>query len=262
MKMLGGLEMGTGSFGGAGSGALGRSGSGAGTRSIVDRIKAAFGGGAAEFFSWRSSGVGPDAAKADQLVRDTLKGRNVGGFLLKVLTSATVNGCFDDLFKLSAMLRDGQWEPIAAEFGIGNGPGCFADLASRMLERNQGGGETAREVANSTILDVLIAVCGSDDLFLDGTADQILASVHVEVLDSLSGHFLGALLWRDLQRELPPLQAAEIPVVKDAAQRLADHLIERFDRRFHADGVSHRDLLRTVTDNQQWTLDKLREKAA
>lgn len=254
--------MGTGTFGGAGSGALGRSGSGAGTRSIIARIKAAFGAGAAEFFSWRSNGGIPEAVKADQLVLDTFRSRNVGGFWVDVLTSRIVTGCLDDLFTLSEMLRNGRWAPIAAEFGIGDGPGCLSDVATAMLERNRGGGETAHEVANSTVLDALTAVCGSDDLFLDGTADQILANVHVDVLDSLLGHYLGALVWRGLQCELPPLQAPEIPLVKRAAQLKADHLIERFDRRFHAAGVSHRDLLRTVADNRQWTLDRLREKAA
>src|SRR5262249_13476795 len=124
--------MGTGSFGGGSSGALGRSGSGA-RFAMGPGSSDATGSTGAEFFAGRSGGQtrSPSMASARALVRETFAQRGVSDYVVKMISSPAVRGCFEELFRAGVLLtQQRSWETIANQYGVRDRPGCLGDLAT------------------------------------------------------------------------------------------------------------------------------------
>lgn len=269
--------MGTGSFGGAGSGALGRAGSGAGGgRPEKDKRKRKKTGakkGSTEgkrgagsiLLGWRTPDTpAPSFDDARELVRDTLATRNVAGFVFDVLTSAPVRKCYEELFNLSVLLgQQRDWTSVKEQYGVPDQPGCLSALADAVVARHGAEGtEIQRELASTAVLEVLVTAVGQDDdLFMEATADQVFDAIDRDVFRSLSGHYLGAVLGHELEREVPPLLQAERQVVRQAAQERADYLIRSFEGRYRGqEQFTHKRLLAIAADERAWVEDKLRKE--
>jgi hypothetical protein len=261
-----GALMGTGSFGNGGSGALGRSGSGAATRFRSATSTEAKGG---DFFGWRSkSGAAPSPVLAGQLLRETFAQRNVARFVAGIVTSPQVRGCYEDLFRLSVLLvQQRSWDAIQREYGVPGTPGCLAELHDALVQKHAiGGTEPQREIAGAATLDFLLAAIGNnDELFLTGDAKAIFAAIKPAVFKSLSGHFVGSVVNRAAERELPPLQEEESLIMRPAVQQRTDFIIHAFERAWlntQSDGrqVTHRQFLEVAADKGDWLEGKLREE--
>jgi hypothetical protein len=253
--------MGTGRFGSGGSGALGRTGSGSGS---ARKGAAGIAGPGGEFLAWKSTRrATPDPALSPELVRATLAQRNVASYTFDLCTSDAVQGCYDDLVRIAALLTDSpDWDAVARAFNVPGTPGCLAELLNKIESRNATSViEAHREVAGSAVFDVLTAAVGDDeDVFLDGDAETVLRKLDMQVLARLSGHYFGSVLHRSLLRDLPTLDEQEAPVIRDAIQARADYIIDNFKNRFMIDGViHHRDLLRIISENQSWFESQLRQ---
>lgn len=255
--------MGTGRFGNGGSGALGRAGSGSGSlRSRGGQGAAAVAGGA-DFFAWKAKAGGkPNADLAGELVRATFAQRNVASYIHAMLASEAVRGCYEELFILSVLLvQQRSWPALECEYNVPDQPGCLSDLVEAIAAKHSNSRiEAHREVASSAVLDVLTAaVRGDDDIFLDGNAAAVFAKVDSRVFQTLSGHFLGAVLHRALLRDLPSLDEREAPLVRSAVQERANFIIASFEKQYKKNQVTHRNLLQIVADSGDWFETKLRQ---
>lgn len=260
--------MGTGSFGGGSSGALGRSGSGA--RFAVGTASSSRAGTTGqEFFASRGQdGIGsPSIASAGALVRETFAQRGVGDYMVKMVSSPAVRGCFEELFIVGVLLTQQQsWEAIERKYAVRDGAGCLANLATAIKRKHVGEDtiEAFREIAATSVDDVLLAAVGEeDDVYLDGRADDVFSAIRksgAKVFASLSGYFFGSVLYRAAVRELPALNEREKEKLRHATQERADFIIAKFGHAFAGKGqTTHRQLLKTFSEHQDWFRDKLRE---
>jgi len=261
--------MGTGSFGGGSSGALGRTGSGA--RFSVDS-----GSSAAEhttgkdFFASRGRADVPSMASARALVRETFAQRGVGDYMFKMISSPAVRGCFEELFLVSVLLTQQQsWGAIARQYGVRDGPGCLADLATAIKRKHidSGSMEAFREIAGASVDDVLLAAVGEDDdIYLDGRAEDVFSAIKkfgLKIFRSLAGYYLGSALYRAAIRELPALDERQKEAIQRATQERADFIITKFEFAFAGkDQTTHRQLLKTFSENPDWFANKLRQETA
>lgn len=260
--------MGTGSFGGGSSGALGRSGSGA-RFAVGPGSPDTTGTTGAEFFAGRSGGrtEGPSMASARALVRETFAQRGVADYVVKMISSPAVRGCFEEMFLVAVLLtRQRSWEAIAHRYGVRDGPGCLGDLAT-VIKRKHGNGEPIeafREIAAASVDDVLLSAVGeNDDIYLDGRAEDVFSAMKkygARVFASLSGYYFGSVLYRATVRELPALNEREKEMIQRATQERADFIIDKFGRAFVGkEQRTYRQLLEIFSEKQDWFCDKLRE---
>jgi len=259
--------MGTGSFGGGSSGALGRSGSGA-RFAIGTGSPGTTGTAGSDFFADRNRGraKGPSPESACALVRETFAQRGVGDYMVKMVSSPAVRGCFEEMFLVGVLLTERSWEAIARQYGIRDGPGCLADLATAIKGKHVNAEpiEAFREIAGASVVDVLLAAVGEDDdIYLDGRAEDVLSAMKKfggKVFASLSGHYLGSVLYRAAVRELPALDEQQKETIGQATQERADFIVDKFRYAFAGkEQTTYRQLLRTLSEEQDWFRDKLRE---
>ncbi|MEK2602923.1 hypothetical protein [Burkholderia arboris] len=204
-------------------------------------------------------------------MRDTFAQRNVASLVHQAVASEQMRGCYEELFNLAVLLRQQRdWGAIEREYGVPGDMGCLSSIAEAIASKHAvGGREIHREVARSAVLDVLLAaVGGDDDVYLDGDAAAVFESVgnNQRVFDSLSSHFLASVLNRLLLRELPTLNTLEADAVRGAATQRANMIIGSFERnwQYTQDGekqLSHKQLLRTIAEKNEWFENKLREQA-
>ena len=259
--------MGTGSFGGGSSGALGRSGSGA--RLSVGPISSATEHTTGrDFFASRGRADGPSMDSARALVRGTFAQRGVGDYMLKMVSSPAVRGCFEELFLVNVLLTQVQkWETIARQYGVRDAPGCLADLATAIKRKHVDSRsiEAYREIADASVDDVLMAAVGEDDdIYLDGRAEEVLSAIKKsgpKIFRSLAGYYLGSVLNRAAVRELPALDEREKGMIQRATQERADFVIKKFEYAFAGKNqTTHRQLLKTFSENPDWFCNKLRQE--
>lgn len=265
--------MGTGSFGGGSSGALGRASSGA--RLCTDPpTNAKEKTPASEFFGSRGTSAGPSIGSARTVVREAFAQRGVADYMTKMVSSAAVRGCFEELFLVGVLLRQQQnWGTIENQYGVRDGPGCLADLATAIKRKHidSRSSEAFREIAGAAVADVLMAAVGEDDdVYLDGRAKHVFAAIRKhgeEIFASLSGYYLGSVLYRAATRELPALDEGQKIVLHQAAQERADFLIAKFKYSFlgktlEEKQITYRQLLKIFSENAEWFQDKLRQEVS
>jgi hypothetical protein len=258
--------VGTGSFGGGGSGALGRGGSGA-RFSVSSTSGANEDGTVKDFFGTRGRVAGPDIVSARALVRETFAQRRVGDYVVKMVSSEAVKGCFEELFIVGVLLTQQQnWATVAQQYGVKDRPGCLADLATAVKRKHLDASsmEAFREIASASVDDLLLASVGEDDdIYLDGKADDVFAAVRrsgAKIFASLAGHYFGSVLYRAMLRELPALEPREKNKILEAAQERADFIINKFKYTFAGkDQTTHRQLLKTFSEKPDWFQTKLRQ---
>jgi hypothetical protein len=266
--------MGTGSFSGGGSGALGRASSGASASSgpprkpkdKKDKTPSS------EFFRNNGSSEAPSLESAGAVVRDTFAQRGVGDYMTNVVSSPAVRGCFEELFLVSVLLRQEQkWDTIKDQYGVRDAPGCLADLATTIKRKHidSRSSEAFREIAGAAVADVLLAAVGEDDdVYLDGRAKDVFASVRKhgdKIFRSLAGYYFGSVLYRAALRELPALDEGQKVALQKATQQRADFLIAKFAHSFLGKTVdekqtTYRQMLKVFSDNPDWFQENLRRE--
>lgn len=260
--------MGTGSFGGGSSGALGRSSSGA-RFAVGPGSSDATGSTGAEFFAGRSGAQtkSPSMASARALVRETFAQRGVADYVVKMISSPAVRGCFEELFLVGVLLtQQRSWEAIAQRYGVRDRPGCLGDVAT-VIKRKHGEGEPIeafREIAAASVDDVLLSAVGdNDDIYLDGRADDVFSAMKkfgAKTFASLAGYYFGSVLYRATVRELPALNEREKEMIQLATQERADFIIAKFRHAFLGkEQTTYRQLLEVFSEKHDWFCDKLRE---
>jgi hypothetical protein len=181
-----------------------------------------------------------------------------------------VRGCFEELFLVGVLLTQQQsWAAIARQYGVRDGPGCLADLATAIKRKyvDSGSLEAFREIAGASVDDVLMATVGeNDDIYLDGRAEDVFSAIKKfgpKIFRSLAGYFLGSVLYRAAIRELPALDERQKDVIQRATQERADFIIKKFEFAFAGkDQTTHRQLLKTFSENADWFANKLRQEIA
>ena len=184
-------------------------------------------------------------------------------YLISRCTSPLIQSIYDQLFQLKVeVFQNRSWNGVVRAYGVGAGRGCLAEWVDAVLLalQTQELDQTIREIARVSLEDFLMRALGDDpDLYIDGDADQILNALRVDVFDSASGHFLGALLHEILRREqegLPPETAVRL---EQAAQQTADRVVHAFEGTYYRRSqVTHRDLFRIFSKHPDWLREELR----
>jgi len=248
--------MGSGSFGGGGGGGGGGSSGGGG------------GGGGMRGYSFHG-GRGETAAssetKARRTVRDTFAklSRDSKNYLAGQFCSPMVRRVFEQLFLLpSPVFRDQRWELVARQMGTGSGPGCLHEWVEKVVAEAAGEepNPKVRETARMCLEDFLITSLDDDiDVYLSGDGQAVVKKLKEDVFKSTSGYFLGALVWRVLEREVETLpQDSEIQL-RRASQVVADHLVREFESKFKTGQITHRQIFRVFQENPEWLIGELRK---
>jgi hypothetical protein len=212
---------------------------------------------------------GPEILKAPPPI-DELRGliqQILGGLNRDYLTaqfcSPLIRAVYEEIFRLSVeAFQNHTWKGLARDYGVSDGPGCLAEWVQEVLRRHNAEepNEKVREVASVCLEDFVMKALGDNpDLYLSASAEEVLATLDRKVFESTSGHFLGTLIWRVVEREGERLPPAFETRVSEGATQIADRIVKSFEENFYAkDQVTHRDLLRIVSENFSWFLKGLR----
>ncbi len=241
--------MGSGSFGGGGGG-----GSGGGGRS---------GGGGYRFKDGKAVSGGASASKVEKEVQ-RIRGKLPKDYALKMFCSPLIQAVYAHLFELSVhIFQNRSWKTVTERFGVPSGPGCMLQWVNAVLAQSEGqeSNSKVRDTARIALENFVVAALGNDsDLYIYGTAEQILNALDKKVFDSTSGYFLGFLLHRVIERELEAMTENTEQQIAGVTQQLADKIVHSFESKFWAkDQTTHRDLFRVVQENPDWFWNLLRK---
>lgn len=259
--------MGSGSYGGGGGGSGGGSGGGigaGGTGRNGGRAGAVVGMRGYSFRDGRTTAIETSGARAQEAVRNAFAklSRDSQKYLLAQFCSPMLRQVFEQVFLLPApVFRDRRWDLVARQFTIGSGRGCLREWVEHVIAEAAGSepNPRVRETIRMCLEDFLVTALGNDiDAYLSGDGSSVVRKLDERVFKSTSGHFLGALLWRVLERELERLPETSETQLRQASQKLADKVVGEFERRFKTGQVTHRQLFRVLQDNRDWLLEELR----
>jgi hypothetical protein len=268
--------MGSGSYGGGGGGGGGGSGAGGGSSGSGGGGSSSGAGGrngnraivkmrGYSFRSGRPTSAEVSAAKARDAVRSAFAklSRDARKYVLAQFCSPMVRRVFEQVFLLAApVFQDRRWDLVADHFNVGRGRGCLREWVEHVI------GEAAaeepslkvRETIRMCLEDFLVTALGNDiDTYLSGDGNAVVQRLDKKVFDSASGYFLGALIWRVLEREIERLPETSEAQLRNASQRLADQIVGEFEHKFKSGQVTHRQIFRVLQDNQEWLVEELRK---
>lgn len=242
--------MGTGSFGGGGGGG---------------------GGGGSQLSGGYHSENGrlvPTTAPRDRVEKDVRKvfSKLPKEYLLQFFASPMVNEAYGRLFDLSfQVFVNHSWTNIAERYGITGKAGCLSDWGNAVIAETQtlDSNQKVRETVQVCLEDFLLRALDNDlDLFLHGSSDDIMSHLNQKVFNSTSGHFLGTLIWRVLERQSERLPENAETQLREVAQIIADRSIRQFEGKFRSDAanrIGYQQLFNVVSDNAEWFLRGLRQ---
>ena len=225
------------------------------------------GGGGTRGYSFRR-GKGKTSAssetRAQQTVRNSLAklARDSKNYLVGQFCSPMVKRVFEQLFLLpSPVFRDRRWELVARQFGTSSGPGCLHEWVEKLVAEaaSEEPNPKIRETARMCLEDFLITALDDDiDVYLSGDGDAVVKKLSEDRFKSTSGYFLGALIWRVLEREVETLPQDKELQLRQTSQVLADRLVHEFERKFKTGPVTHRQIFRVFQENPDWLIGELR----
>jgi hypothetical protein len=264
--------MGSGSYGGGGGGGSGAgAGSGAGSSSGGSGGRGSKSGRRAVlairgflFRDGRARVAAVSQNKAADAVRKAFAhlSRNAKQYVLAQFCSPIVRTVFEQIFLLApSIFQDRRWDLIARQFNVSSGAGCLQRLVERIVvdAAAQEPNVKVRETIRMVLEDFLITALGNNiDLYVSGDGEAVVKAMDEKVFKSASGYFLGALIWRVLERETESLPAYSTSQLRLAAQESADRIVAKFETRFKVGQVTHRQLFRIFQDNSEWLLEELR----
>jgi hypothetical protein len=250
--------MGSGSSGGGGGGGTGGSTSGGG---------GGYGGYQFRAGTLVTSGASPkNRAKALSMVLKKLSPE----YIHEQFVTSGVREIHHELILVSVDLRaNRRWDQIAARLGVNDGPGCLLRLAAELTRRHEAKNknEKSRSSVRMALENLLIRMVGDDtDVFLSGSAADVLAHLQPDVFDQLANEFLGDLLYeviRTEERALPPEVKGDLrDDAQDRARRIADNFVHEFGGRALGPEVaqaSYNNLFDGIALKEDWFLSQLRK---
>ena len=108
--------------------------------------------------------------------------------------------------------------------------------------------------------DFLLKALGNDiDSYLSADGATIVEKLDESIFKSASGYFLGALVWRVLERDAETLPHDNEALLRDVSQKLADRIVYEFEQKFkNVEQVTHRQIFRVFQENPDWLIGELR----
>lgn len=241
--------MGTGSFGGGGSG-----GSGVGSDGGIGAYRFKNG-------QFISATVSSDTAKKE--IQRKLRGLPTE-YIKNQFGSPLVRSSYEEIFKLSRCINDeNPCEVLSREYMIDEGERFLFRWVDKIMASYQQHepNSNVRDLVRICLEDFLVRALDNDiDLYLNGTCVQVLAKLNRSVFRSTSGHFLGNMVWRVLEREYEKQQPQVQVQIQQQSQILANQVIHSFEERFlKKKQVTHRDFFRIVQENIGWFVEELKK---
>lgn len=190
--------------------------------------------------------------------------QNSRPYLLHQFCSPMLRDIFEQVLLIPApVVRGGSWDFMRERYGVANGRGCLREWAEVIANNSEGKEPLSkvRETARICVEDFLVKAVGDDiDIYMNGDSSTVLASLRAEVFDRASNYFLGALIWRLLEREAESLPLEDEAEVRNVAQKIADGIVDSFEHKFYAKNqVTHRDIFRIFSEKPDWLLEQLRK---
>jgi hypothetical protein len=270
--------MGSGSFGGGGGGgaAWGGGGSpvinapmisfhGGRPKATPGGGKGGGGGGGAGGGGGSGGASGGAATPAQDTVHDALKKQLQSGnpYAARQFCSPLTDTVYRALFELKVIFfvnRD--WNPIKKKYGVGPEAGCLSTLARVIVDRASSSDpdKRVRQVIQLVLDDFLVrALRGKLNTYLTGDSADVFAHLDPKIFESTSGYFLGFLLLEMVRKTVERPTAELGDRIGDAAQKVADDVIEAFRRTFYqVKGTLYNDLFKVASENREWFFDKLK----
>lgn len=243
--------MGSGSGGGGGGGSGGGGGGGS------------WGGSGG--YRWQDGKIKSDVTPQSRAEREAKKilRKLPKDYLMKQFGSPMIDSIYEELFELSVhVFQNRSWQGVTERYGIAGGGGCLNDWAGTMISRARESepNQKVRETALLCLDDFLVLALNNDiDLYVSGSSADVLGRLKQSVFKKTSNNFLGAMIWRVLEREKEKLQTSAEVQLRVVAQNIANRCISAFESKFHAKSqITYRDLFRVIQDNPAWFLEELR----
>ena len=242
--------MGTGSFGGGGGGG----GGGLGSGGLGPSFQSSDG---------KPVSVAPNLDVVSAEVTSVFKKLNKD-YIAKQFGSDLIRSIFEELFVFGEAVKSANpCAALKAKYGVSQGEGFLQNWVSLVMKKYSAAEPNVkvRDVARMTIDGFLTKAIGDDeDLYLDGTCQEVVAKIDRNIFHSTSGHFLGLMIWRVVEREYERQQPRVQVRFEEAAQKLANGVIEAFKGRFvDPKNAEYKDFFRVVQENPDWFVQELKK---
>jgi hypothetical protein len=195
-----------------------------------------------------------------------------GRYLAERFCSTALRAATDEVFlhfRVEVLLNR-SWDSITDRFGIDGGAGCLLRYVNEFALRGEIEGlpsEAQRSFARQCLEDLFIRSLGNNiNLYLTGTADEVLAAMDSRVFDDALTEFIGSGLRQLAERTANRLPRGAREAVREVTELHARRLCDRFRARYVGrpigalSQVAMADMFRVLTDPTvaEWFITELR----
>ncbi|WP_050383956.1 hypothetical protein [Bradyrhizobium paxllaeri] len=195
----------------------------------------------------------PEIAKVSKQIYEMLQDRTRSAFVRAMLSDQMLTASYQRLLSIEADLRGGATVLGAAVSKIGgSADGTLADLADVICQAGQSPSTDERfeRIVRRAVTDVLMrTVNNGHDLYYETPIQNLGAKFDAQPLANTAGFFLGGIIANTVRGDLLKLSAEARAVIGDASSQIAESWTDKFSDRSRKEGVSFRDIMRTIADD-------------
>ncbi|QHT65326.1 hypothetical protein GXP67_00875 [Rhodocytophaga rosea] len=151
------------------------------------------------------------------------------------ISNSLVRGVYSSLFDLSRELRIVRsWSTTQTFDKVDGGPGCLQNWVNKVIKENAGKENSkVKGVVRMALESFVLRALGDNlDVYIDGDIDDVRKHLNYNVFQSISGYFLGFVLYELLKRESEGMNDFDQDCLREIAQAKANQLIKDFEDKF------------------------------
>ncbi|KAB2903603.1 MAG: hypothetical protein F9K27_12400 [Anaerolineae bacterium] len=191
---------------------------------------------------------------------------NQRAYFVSMFTAPLVQGAFEGLFELNHISRNVQIDLTSgalAEFSqkyniLLETPGFLRLWVKSIIARFTITDIRIQSAVSETLDEFVLSALGNDiELYLNGTASEVLSKMDRKMFESASAYFLKYYMSRIIRRELARPAPEIAQYISEACEIVANELVDKYKSLYPNDGYSK--LFTKIAETPDWFLTAIGE---